>query len=159
MKPQEQVAEVFYQHALELTKTAYYAINRAYPPEERKANPKVEYRYQEALRQAKQHLNHFKTIVRDVILPLTIIKVHPRDYEDPQDQTTSELRLLIINQLSYLQLRLTDHAELLVPADDVDSFLKSLAKRFETEYASLIADLKKYEATAKYPTEESFTSR
>jgi hypothetical protein len=145
----DQVFEIFYKHSLELTKCAYHAINRAYPIEARRDNPKVEYRYAEAHRSAKQHFNFHKKIVRDWIDTFVKAKKHREPYDSTGDRPTTELRNVLAGQLTMLHKRLTDYAPMLLPAEDVESFLRTLNSVFNGTQTALAGDLAYYEADPK----------
>lgn len=139
LKPTAQVVEIFYQRALELVKVAYQAINRAYPLADRKESPKLEGRHAEALRQAKQHLNFHKKVVAEFIPALCQVKRHASRYDYSQDLPTKQLRGFLEVQLTLLHDKLRDYADVLLPeADDIESFLRSLDKVFETESQTLL---------------------
>lgn len=154
MKPAEQISELFYKHAVEVTKPAYLAINRAYTMEARKENPKTEYRFQEAHRQAKQHLNFHKKAVRDFVDTFVLAKKHKATYDASQDAATTQLRQILDTQLLTLHNRLIDYAPMLVPEDDVDSCRAVLRDRFESERKELTHDISFYEADPKVKPED-----
>jgi hypothetical protein len=134
----EQISEICYKRLVELAKVAYMAVNRANPLEERKESLKVEARYAEAHRQVKQHLNFYKTTIRNDIVPLAKITRHKSEYDWSQDQSTKDFRKLVSGQFTMLRERLKDYAELLMPAPDVPAFLSSLEKVYAREHDLLM---------------------
>jgi hypothetical protein len=161
-----QVSEIGYNRLLELAKCAYMAINRAYPAEQRKANPKVEYRYAEAHTQVKQHLNFYKVNIRDRIVPFAEFIRHSIPYHDSQDgrvldQSTHDFRVLCEQQFRMLYERLVDYASLVLPEADCPSFLEALDKVYARELKLLLEGapgigLAHYEAKNRY-TEDDYT--
>lgn len=154
MKPPEQISELFYLHAVEVTKPAYLAINRAFPMETRKDNPKTEYRFQEAHRQAKQHLNFHKKAVRDFVDTFVLAKKHKAPYDAEGDASTTQLRQILDVQLLTLHNRLVDYTPMLVPEEDVESCRSVLRDRFGSERKALADAIAPYEADPKVKPED-----
>ena len=155
----EQIAEIGYKRLLELAKAAYHAINRAYPAELRKNNPKLEYRYQEAHKQAKQHLNYYKVNIRDTIVGFAVLTRHAGPYDDSQDKSTQDFRLLVAAQFDMLRDRLADYAPILVPEEDVESFLAALELVYTRERKNLLEGpppngISHYEAAPRFTAED-----
>lgn len=156
----EQISEIGYKRLLELAKCAYTAVNRAYPMEERKDNLKVDFRYQEAHRQVKQHLNFYKSAIRDGIVPFATLTRHKEAYDDSQDRSTQDFRKLVVGQFTMLRERLVDYADLIVPEEaDVKTFLLSLDKVFAREMKLLLdgepgVGIAHYEAAPRYVIED-----
>jgi hypothetical protein len=159
LTPAEQISEIGYKRLLELVKAAYHAINRAYPAELRKSTPKLEYRYQEAQKQAKQHLNFYKVNIRDVIVEFAVLTRHKTEYDASQDQSTQDFRKLVVAQFDMLKDRLADYAPIMVPEEDVPSFLSALELVYERERINLLEGeppigISHYEAAPRYTAED-----
>lgn len=129
----EQVSEIFYARITELAKVAFLAISRAYTYEDRTSNPQVEFHYKEALRQARQHRNEFKNKVTELIRALCKVKRHGGVYDASQDLPTQQLRQYLVNQFRMLHNRYIEYADLLLPEEHVEAFLRTLALRAESE--------------------------
>lgn len=151
----EQVSEVCYFRILEIAKVAFYAINRAYPLDERRASKAIDTKWQEAYKLVKQLRNFHKGNIRKGIIPLCEFRKHPGIYDDSQDRPTQELKTLVANQLGTFKTKLVDYAELIVPKDDVPSFVSALDRVLDTELNTLRNlpapdGLASYEVTPRY---------
>lgn len=141
LSPTEQVVEIFYQRALEVTKVAYNAINSAYPLSVRRENPSAKGKYEEAIAIAKQHRNFHKNKVAKFVTALCQVKRHVGRYDYSEDRPTQEFRQYMEGQLTLLYQKLLDYADVLIPEDDIPAFNRSIEKVFETEKARLLNDL------------------
>lgn len=156
-----EISEAAYSTFLSVCQVAYNAVNRAYPKDERMKLPKVGYLHADAISQIKAFLTHHKTVVRDDVIPLAILHrekqpydFHPSDFTHLEQRTkrfedrpTQEFRALIVTNLDYLYMRLKDYADMWLPEDQVEGYLKALESTFKTERANLLEFLSVYRAT------------
>ncbi len=159
LSPVDQVVEIFYRRAVELTKAAYQAVNKAYPLEIRRENPRIDGKYAESIRQAKQHLNFFKNGVAAVVPAFCKVTRHPEPYDASQDVPTTQLVVYLGTSFRGLYDKLVEYAELLVPDEDVPAYLKTLQKVFENEHKHLLlgsppAGIAHYEITPVLKSED-----
>jgi hypothetical protein len=91
---------------------------------------------------------------------MTVVTRHKKPYDASQDESTKQLRKMLEVQIWMLKERLKDYADLLVPADEVPSFLSTLDKVYEQECKYLLEGepgmgIAYYEFAPRY-TEEDF---
>jgi hypothetical protein len=160
----EKFMEIIYQRFLGVTKAAYSAINRAYPVDLRRSNPKTEYLYKSACAEAKGHLTDYKSSVRDFVLVFVQLKLHANAYDYIEDRPTQDLRKLIQSQFTMLHKRLKDHADIMVPKDHVEDYVKSLDKVFASELDYLLnspmpTGIANFEAVPRFKTADEYASK
>lgn len=155
-----EISEAAYSTFLAVCQVAYNAVNRAFPRDEREKVPKIGYLHADAIKQIKSFLTHHKTVVRDDIIPLAILKKEKAAYDffasdfyleertkRFEDRPTQEFRALVITNLDYLYMRLRDYAGMWLPEDQVEGYLKALESTYETERPKLLEFLSVYRAT------------
>lgn len=165
LPPADAVLEIFFVRANELCKVVYSANNKLISLDERKRNIKLQYKYTSSINEAKQFRNFYKGIVRDSILPLANVFRLNESYDPGEiDKATNDFRRLILGQFDMLYTRLKDYADLLIPKEGVEDFLKTLEKVYESERQLLVSGestqgLAYYRVTPKFTKEEQFIGK